>query len=75
MVEESNQTQRMVTDIPNNIGKPAMRALTHAGYHHLEQFTNISESEILKLHGMGPKALGRIRLALEEKGLSFANKA
>ncbi|MGN7356158.1 DNA-binding protein [Paenibacillus sp. SAF-054] len=75
MVEESNQTESIVTDIPNNIGKPAMRALTHAGYQHLEQFTNISESEILKLHGVGPKAVATIRRALEEKGLSFAKKA
>jgi DNA-directed RNA polymerase alpha subunit len=73
MVGESKKSQLLVTDIPNNIGKPAMRALTNAGYNQLEQFTKISESEILKLHGMGPKALERIRRALEEKGLSFAD--
>ena len=73
MVEELKKSQLLVTDIPNNIGKPAMRALTNAGYKQLEQFTRVSESEILKLHGMGPKALERIRRALEEKGLSFAD--
>lgn len=69
MVEESNTSQ--LTDIPHNISKPARRALTNAGYNHLEQLSKISESEILKLHGMGPKALEIIRRALEEKGLSF----
>lgn len=69
MVEESNKSQ--LTDIPHNIGKPARRVLTNAGYNHLEQLSKISESEILKLHGMGPKALEIIRRALEEKGLSF----
>jgi hypothetical protein len=33
----------------------------------------ISEAEVLKLHGMGPKALGLIRQALAAKGLTFAD--
>jgi DNA-directed RNA polymerase alpha subunit len=73
MVNESPKPQAAITDLPGNIGKPAMRALTNAGYHHLEQFTKNREAEILKLHGMGPKALERIRQALEEKGLSFGD--
>jgi hypothetical protein len=35
--------------------------------------SKITETEVLKLHGMGPKAMGIIRIALEEKGLSFAD--
>lgn len=38
----------------------------------LEQFTRLSEAEVLKLHGMGPKALEQIRRALEARGVSFA---
>jgi hypothetical protein len=63
------------SDLPTGIGKPAQRALAGAGYLRLEQFTLISEAEILKLHGMGPKALGIIRQALAAKGLSFADKS
>jgi hypothetical protein len=60
-------------DFPAGIGKPATRALVAAGYTNLEQLSRVTESELLKLHGMGPKALGIIRSALHAKGLSFAN--
>jgi hypothetical protein len=58
------------TDLPK-IGKPALRALTNAGYMRLEQLSNTSEAELSKLHGMGPKALGILREALAAKGLAF----
>lgn len=61
-------------DFPN-IGKPATRALTNAGYRKLAQFTQVTESEILKLHGVGPKAVRILNEALNEKGLSFAKKS
>lgn len=61
-----------VGDLPPGLGKPATRALFAAGYTHLEQFTKVNEAELLKLHGMGPKALGLIRNALAARGLSFA---
>jgi uncharacterized protein YdhG (YjbR/CyaY superfamily) len=53
------------------IGAPATRALEAAGYTRLEQLTKVSEAELGQLHGMGPKALGILREALKEKGLSF----
>jgi DNA-directed RNA polymerase alpha subunit len=53
------------------ISQPALRALRGAGYTRLEHLTNVSEKDLLKLHGMGPKALGILREALKEKGLSF----
>lgn len=53
------------------IGAPAMRALTAAGYTRLKQLTSVSEEEISQLHGMGPKALGILRDALQAEGLSF----
>jgi hypothetical protein len=60
------------TDLPARIGAPARRALDAAGYTHLEQLAGITEAELAKLHGMGPKALGRLREALAAAGLSFA---
>ncbi|WP_282940241.1 DNA-binding protein [Paenibacillus sp. RC67] len=62
-----------VSDLPAGISKPALRALTGAGYLRLEQFTKLKESEVLQLHGMGPKAMDLIRRALAEKGQSFAD--
>lgn len=59
------------TPLPRT-GKPAERALAGAGYTTLEQLNGVSEAELLKLHGMGPKALGILRDALAERGLSFA---
>lgn len=58
------------TDLPPELAKPAQRALAEAGYVQLEQFTKLSEAEILKLHGMGPKALEQLKRALAEKGLT-----
>lgn len=60
--------------LPDHLAKPAQRALARARYTYLEQLTDVSEAELLKLHGMGPKALGQLREALAEKGLSFAAK-
>jgi uncharacterized protein YdhG (YjbR/CyaY superfamily) len=59
------------TDGFPKIGAPAMRALEAAGYTHLEQLTKVSEAQLGQLHGMGPKALGILREALKENGLSF----
>ena len=61
------------SDLPAELARPARRALTAAGYLRLEQFTRVSEHELLKLHGMGPKALEQIRRALAARGLSFAD--
>lgn len=58
-------------NLPKGLGKPAERALAAAGYRRLEQFTQISERDLLKLHGVGPKAVGILRQALTEQGLAF----
>ncbi|MFF2908792.1 DNA-binding protein [Paenibacillus sp. NPDC057934] len=60
------------SDFPTGLAKPAQRALAGAGYIRLEPLSKLTESELLQLHGMGPKALGQLRKALAEKGLSFA---
>ncbi len=62
------------SDLPGGLGKPARRALAGDGYTRLEQLTQVSEAEVLELHGMGPKALEKIRAALSERGLSFAGE-
>jgi len=62
------------SDLPPKLGAPAERALAAAGYMRLEQFTQVSEADLLKLHGVGPNAVGKIRSALAAKGLSFAER-
>jgi hypothetical protein len=60
------------TDLPR-LPAPARRAVLGAGYTRLEHLTEVSESEVMQLHGMGPKAMRVLRDALHERGLSFRN--
>ena len=53
------------------IGAPATRALTSAGITRLSQLTDHRAEELLKLHGMGPRAIKILRQALADQGLSF----
>lgn len=67
------QNSESDNDLPATLGKPAQRALSGAGYTRLDQLTAVSEADVLKLHGMGPKALEQLRQALAARGLSFAD--
>jgi len=69
-MKAKKQEQQEASPFPK-IGSPATRALEEAGYSHLEQLTKVAEADLGQLHGMGPKALGLLRDALKEKGLSF----
>lgn len=60
------------SDLPVGIGRPATRAFALAGYTRLEHFTTVCEADLLRLHGVGPKALRVLRNALAERGLAFA---
>jgi hypothetical protein len=54
------------------LSAPARRALEQAGYTRLEDFTTVTEAELLKLHGLGITTIVALRSTLEENGLSFA---
>jgi quinol monooxygenase YgiN len=58
--------------VPTAIGAPARSALLVAGVRELRDLTGITERELLSWHGVGPKAVSRLREALAEAGLSFA---
>lgn len=66
--------KKSTTDLPPKLGAPAERALANAGIKNLKQLTKFSEAEIKQLHGVGPNAIGKLRQALAEKGLSFKEK-
>jgi hypothetical protein len=61
------------SDLPEGLAAPARRALAQAGFIRIEQFTDLTEAEVSQLHGLGPKAIDLIRLALAAKGLTFSN--
>ena len=67
-----DQHDEQESDLPSGLSHPARRVLAGAGYVRLEQFTRLSEAEVLRLHGMGPKGVDMIRRALAARGLSFA---
>ncbi|MFS0857567.1 RNA polymerase alpha subunit C-terminal domain-containing protein [Paenibacillus taichungensis] len=53
------------------LSAPARRALENQGITTLQILSQYTEKEILKLHGIGPSAMPKLRQALEEEGLSF----
>ncbi|MFD0674320.1 RNA polymerase alpha subunit C-terminal domain-containing protein [Cohnella sp. GCM10027633] len=53
------------------LSAPARRALEHHGIVTLQQLSAYSEKEILKLHGMGPGSMPKLRASLQEAGLAF----
>jgi hypothetical protein len=56
------------------ISAPARRALENAGITTLQKLSKTTESEILKLHGMGPGSIPKLRSALKAAGLFFKKK-
>ena len=60
-----------IHDLPAGIGRPATGALAEAGYTRLEQLSQVRAKDLLALHGVGPKAIGILRQALADRGLSF----
>lgn len=53
------------------LSAPARRALENHNITSLQDLSGYTESEIVKLHGMGPASLPKLRNALQENGLAF----
>lgn len=58
-------------DFPAKLGAPALRALLNEKITSLKALTKFTEANILALHGMGPKAVHMLKLALKKRSLSF----
>jgi hypothetical protein len=58
-------------DLPN-VGAPARRALASIGITRLEQVAGRSKSELLALHGFGPRALSILDDALAARAQSMS---
>ena len=59
------------SEFPRTLGKVATRELAVHGITRFDQLTDVSESELLKIHGVGPKAIGILRAELSARGLDF----
>ena len=57
------------------IGKVARRALALHGYTRYEQLPTVTAATLLKIHGVGPKAIRILAEDLEAHGLSFAQES
>lgn len=55
------------------LSAPARRALENAGIDSLEKLAKWSVKDILKLHGIGPSAIPKLKEALHAEGLVFAS--
>jgi hypothetical protein len=60
-----------MSDLPSGLGAPAERAFAQVGYTRLEQFADVTEKDLLRLHGVGPKAIRVLRAALDAHHLTF----
>jgi len=56
------------------LSAPARRALEHAGIDSVRKLAKYRESELLKLHGMGPASIPKLRRVLAESGLAFQDE-
>ena len=64
--------QKSQSDFLKKLASPALRALLKAKIKNLTQLTKWSEKDLSELHGMGPKAIAQLKLAMNKHGLSFA---
>jgi predicted flap endonuclease-1-like 5' DNA nuclease len=71
MARTNDTTHPNKDAFPAGVGGPALRALSSAGIRSVADLARWTEADLARLHGMGPKALGVLRDALEASGRSF----
>jgi DNA integrity scanning protein DisA with diadenylate cyclase activity len=59
------------SEFPRSLGRVATRELAVHHFTRYDQLTNVSESDLLEIHGVGPKAIRILREELEARGLDF----
>ena len=68
MAKSTASTHPNRTAFPAGLSGPALRALDSAGIRSLEDLTRWAETDLAALHGMGPKGIRILRVALLESG-------
>lgn len=59
------------TEFPPAMGKVAPRELAAHGITQYAQLTGWTEQDLLRIHGVGPKAIRILREEMAARGLSF----
>ena len=77
-IREHDKTKASATlttsdELPR-IGAPATRALADVGITRLSQLTEHRAADLLKLHGMGPRAMAILRESLADRGLALRDE-
>ena len=62
------------TEFPHGIGKVARRELALNGYTRYEQLSSVTAVDLLRIHGIGPKAIRILREELAGRGMSFVDE-
>jgi GNAT superfamily N-acetyltransferase len=60
-------------ELTPRVGKPARRALATAGYARYEQLDGVAAADLLRIHGVGPKAIRILAEELAARGFAFAS--
>jgi predicted flap endonuclease-1-like 5' DNA nuclease len=60
------------SEFPVALGEVARRELTVHGITRFEQLTSLTESDVLNIHGIGPKAVRILMEELDARGVQFA---
>ena len=71
MTEEPHTDPLARSQLTPAAGKPARRELAVHGYTTYEHLTTATAAELLKIHGVGPKAIRILGEELAARGLSF----
>ncbi len=66
--------KRTQSDFPEKISAPALRALLNAKITKLSNLAKFTEKEISEFHGMGPKALGQLKVEMKKRKLAFVRQ-
>jgi predicted flap endonuclease-1-like 5' DNA nuclease len=69
------QDSPIPTEFPREIGRTARRVLALSGYTRYDQLTSVTSADLLKIHGVGPKAIRILEEELTGRGLAFASAA
>lgn len=66
------QDAAVPTEYPARLGRTARRELAVHGFTRYDQLTRLTARELLRIHGVGPKAIRILTEELAARGLAFA---
>lgn len=67
----TGQRSRQAPSLPSGLARQALAAPVYVT---LEQLTQVTEADLARMHGVGPKAISQLRGAFAAAGLSFATE-